>query len=108
MTPSTNDDVTANAAATGHEAWGIFSRLVAGILVYGAVGWGLGNLLGQPIAGLAIGALLGVALGTYLSVHRIGQLSPDRTPELIVTESQSWSGRMARMRMERASEVVND
>lgn len=109
MAPSypANAEVAADAAATGHEAWAIFSRMIAGMMIYGALGWLLGTWLGRPTTGLAIGVLLGLVLGLYMSVLRIQHLGSKPSPALVVSGSQSWSARMTRARIERASEVVN-
>jgi F0F1-type ATP synthase assembly protein I len=91
------------ARVTGNEAWAIVSRTIAGMLVYGAIGYGLGNWLGSPTAGLSIGVLLGVALGLYLSFVSIKSLGGSNQA-LKVSTSDSWSAKMTRARMERASE----
>jgi ATP synthase protein I len=103
-----NADATADVAVTGNEAWAIVSRLLAGMLLYGAMGWALGSWLGNTTAGLAIGVMLGVLLGLYLSLLRIRQLGEASTPALVVSGSQSWSARMTRARMDRANEGGND
>ncbi len=91
---------------TGNEAWGIVSRLIGGMLVYGLIGWLLGRWLGGPVAGLAIGVIVGIALGTYLSVLRVNQLGT-KAPALAISGTQSWSARMTRARIERSSEVTD-
>ncbi len=91
---------------TGNEAWGIVSRLIGGMLVYGVLGWLLGRWLGAPVAGSAIGVLLGLGLGMYLSVVRVNQLGTE-APALEISGTQSWSARMTRARIERLSEVTD-
>ena len=88
------------ARVTGHEAWGIVSRLIGGMLLYGALGWLVGQWLGNPTAGLAVGAMLGMGLGIYLSVVRVNQLGT-KSPALDISGSNSWSARMTRARIER-------
>ncbi len=85
---------------TGNEAWGIVSRLIAGMLIYGVAGWLLGRWLGYPVAGSAVGVLLGLGLGLYLSVVRVHQLGSS-APALEISGTQSWSARMTRARVER-------
>lgn len=91
---------------TGNEAWGIVSRLIGGMLVYGVLGWLVGRWLGAPVAGSAVGVLLGLGLGMYLSVVRVNQLGT-KAPALEISGTQSWSARMTRARIERLSEVTD-
>jgi F0F1-type ATP synthase assembly protein I len=100
-----NAVATADVATTSHEAWGIFSRMVAGMLIYGALGWLAGNWLGNATLGFVVGILLGLVLGLYLSVVSIGRLGSDQTPALVVSGSQSWTARMTRARMQRAEQA---
>ncbi len=85
---------------TGNEAWGIVSRLIGGMLVYGALGWLVGNWLGHTVPGLAVGVLIGLGLGLYLSVVRVNQIGTS-APPLPISGTQSWSARMTRARIER-------
>lgn len=104
MTFTTRTPEAAEAArVTGNEAWAIVSRTIAGMLLYGAIGYGAGFWLGSPTVGLAVGILLGAGLGVYLSFMSIRSLGSAHT-SLPVSGSQSWSARMTRARMERASE----
>lgn len=84
----------------------MFSRIIAGMLVYGALGWLLGNWLGSSTAGLAIGVLLGVVLGLGLSFLRLRAMGTE-APTIEYSGSQSWSARMTRARIERSKEVAN-
>lgn len=77
--------------------------MLAGMLVYGLAGWAIGNWLGAPATGLAIGLLLGLGLGLYLSVVSLRRLGTS-APALPVSSSRSWSARMTRARIERARE----
>jgi ATP synthase protein I len=49
-----------------NEGWAHFSTLVAGIGVYGAIGFGLDRLFGTSPIFLAIGMVVGMAGGVYL------------------------------------------
>ena len=50
------------------------SYLVAGVLFYGAVGWLLDQWLGTRFL-VAVGVLLGGALGTYLMIVQLNRLT---------------------------------
>lgn len=104
MTPDRTSAAQDAARVTGNEAWSITSRIIAGMLIYGVGGWLLGRWLGYPMAGAAVGVLLGMALGLYLSLVRIRQLGTT-APALEISGTQSWSARMTRARIERSSEV---
>lgn len=92
------------ARVTGNEAWGSVSRTIAGMLVYGGLGYGVGLWLGNATVGLAVGVLVGVVLGLYLSYRSITALGGREQPKLNVSSSNSWTARMTRARMERADE----
>lgn len=95
------------ARVTHHEAWGIFSRMIAGMALYGVIGWLLGRWLGHPTPGLAIGVLVGLGLGIYLSVIAVRNLGPTAPALEEISGTQSWSARMTRARIERSKEVVH-
>lgn len=88
------------ARITGDEAWGIVSRLIGGMLVYGALGWLIGRWLDHTTAGLTIGVLLGLAFGMYLSILRVHRIGSD-APPLEISGTGSWSARMTRARIDR-------
>lgn len=46
------------------DPWMAFGYLVAGVLLYGAIGWGLDRWWGTSFM-VVIGILLGAGLGTY-------------------------------------------
>ncbi len=54
-------------------AWGIIGTLLAGLAVWGAIGFGLDRLLGFRALFLPIGLVLGAAGGVYLVVVRYGK-----------------------------------
>lgn len=48
------------------------SYLIAGMVVWGGVGWLVDQWLGTKGIGLGIGAIVGGAAGVYLIVRRLG------------------------------------
>lgn len=54
---------------TRGDPWHAFSYLVAGVLLYGAVGWALDRWLGTQFL-VVVGILLGVVLGLYATWAR--------------------------------------
>lgn len=58
-------------APPGGDPWQAVSYLVAGVLTYGLVGWGLDRWLGTNWI-VAIGILLGAGLGVYMTWLRFG------------------------------------
>ena len=60
-------------------AWMIVSHLLAGIVLYGGVGWLLSLWLGHRAVFVAAGVILGSALSLYLVHVRISRLDPDET-----------------------------
>ena len=54
------------ASADANEGWAHFSTLVAGIGLYGAIGYGLDRLFGTTPILFAIGMVGGMAGGVYL------------------------------------------
>ena len=52
-------------------AWGAFSYLVAGVFLYGGLGWLLDWWLGTGFL-LPVGIVAGAALGLYLVIRHIG------------------------------------
>lgn len=57
------------------DPWLAFSYLVSGAAVYGLLGWGLDQWLGTRFL-VAVGILLGVGLGIYMTFGRFGGLAP--------------------------------
>lgn len=62
-------------------AWSVMNNLIAGILVYGGIGYLIGWALDKPSAGLAIGAVFGLAASTYLIFFRLHQLDSGSQPQ---------------------------
>lgn len=104
VTPHSPDSAEA-ARVTGNEAWAIVSRILSGMLLYGAIGYAVGLWLDKVTLGLSVGILVGVVLGLYLSVLSIRSLGDTAQERLVVTSSGSWSARMTRARMQRAKDV---
>ncbi len=46
--------------------------LIAGMLVWGGIGWLVDHYVGTPGIFTGIGSVLGVGLGVYLIVRRLG------------------------------------
>ncbi len=90
------------ARVSGNEAWSAVSRTIAGMLMYGGIGYAIGAWLGNATAGLAIGVIIGTALGLYLTHASIKALGGAEQPRLPVSGSQSWSAKMTRARIQRA------
>lgn len=53
--------------------WAVTSTMIAGILVWGAVGFLIDLWAGSPRVFLAIGIVVGAALGTYIVYLRFGR-----------------------------------
>jgi F0F1-type ATP synthase assembly protein I len=60
--------------ATSDLAWRSVSTLMAGILLYGGIGWLIGKWLGHQSAFMAAGAVLGIVLALYLTYVRVSAL----------------------------------
>ena len=65
--------------STADAAWMIVSHTVAGVVVYGGIGWLLSLWLGHRSAFVAGGVLVGVALSLYLVHYRVSH-SDESTP----------------------------
>ena len=82
-----------------NQGWSIFSRMLAGMFLYGAIGFGIGSWLGDAILGMSIGSIAGLGCGLLVSILTIRTMSQDDDGLRIPTESQSWSSRMTRARI---------
>ena len=69
MTDGRQDDAW-SGLGTG---WAIVSTLIAGMLAWGLVGWGIDKLVGSHHVFLAIGIVLGGAGGVYIVYLRYGK-----------------------------------
>ncbi|HUZ37836.1 MAG TPA: hypothetical protein VMV17_16060 [Streptosporangiaceae bacterium] len=52
--------------------WTIFSYLIAGMLVYGGLGWLIGHWTGYPII-FPLGMVAGLALSVVVIIYRYGR-----------------------------------
>jgi ATP synthase protein I len=57
--------------APNETAWMITARLIAGIAIYGGVGWLLGQWLGHESLFIAGGGLFGMAAGLWLVYFKL-------------------------------------
>ena len=62
-------------------AWSAVSHLMAGILLYGGIGWLVGHWLGNEAAFAAGGVIFGVALAMFMLFRRLE--SPGTEPETL-------------------------
>lgn len=60
-------------------AWMIVSHLLAGIVLYGGIGWLLSLWLGHRAVFVAAGVILGSALSLYLVHVRVSRLDANET-----------------------------
>jgi ATP synthase protein I len=56
---------------TADLAWRSVSTLMAGMLLYGGLGWLVGRWLGHRDAFMAVGLLIGIGLALYLTNIRV-------------------------------------
>lgn len=61
------------------EAWSYLSTIVSGVLVWGAIGYGLDRLLSTAPVLLVVGALVGNSCGIYLVYARATRQSEEAT-----------------------------
>ncbi|CAB4931104.1 unannotated protein [freshwater metagenome] len=72
-------DPEAARRTTGEMGWVIMSHLISGILLYTFLGWLLSLWLGNAPLLMAVGAVLGIVLATYMIYRRL-QATPKSTP----------------------------
>lgn len=72
----TQQDLPSHTPERGPQGdpWHAFGYVVAGVAVYGFVGWGVDQWLGTRFL-VAIGILFGAVLGIYLTISRFESLS---------------------------------
>ncbi|MDR1998798.1 MAG: hypothetical protein LBQ06_02500 [Frankiaceae bacterium] len=64
----------------GGDPWAAFGYLVAGVGLYGLLGWGLSRWLNAPYL-IPLGLLVGAGFGLYLVFHEYLSASPaDQVP----------------------------
>jgi ATP synthase protein I len=66
---------------TPNVAWSVMNNLIAGILLYGGLGYLIGMYFDNASVGLAIGAVFGLAAGTVLVIYRLRQLDGGSKPQ---------------------------
>lgn len=76
--PETPDE-TPDQQSKG-DPWHAFGYLVAGVLMYGGLGWLVDRWLGTSFL-VVIGILLGAVLGIYLTINRFDALPRSRDGE---------------------------
>ena len=74
--PAPGNDPSATGAPSG-DPWAAFGYLVAGVLFYGAIGWGLSVWLHADYW-IPIGILVGAGFGLFLVFSRYLIRDPDR------------------------------
>lgn len=62
---------------TSDMAWRSVSTLMAGMLLYGGLGWLIGKFFGHQEAFMAAGVLLGIFLALYLTYARVSMMNRD-------------------------------
>lgn len=63
-----------SGASGADQGWAVLSYLLAGMLLWGGIGWLLDEWLNIPKhLGAFVGMVLGAGLGLYLIVKRFGQ-----------------------------------
>ncbi len=70
---ASKDVADKKAASPNETAWMITGRLMAGMLLYGAIGWLLGRWLGHQPLFIAGGILFGMSASLYLVLARLNQ-----------------------------------
>ena len=71
---STQDPESGRQPSGAGDAWTALSYLIAGIVVWGGIGWLVDRWLDLGGIGVAIGAVIGAAGGIYLIARRLGGL----------------------------------
>lgn len=67
----------AEGRRTSDMAWRSVSSLLAGILLYGGLGYFIGKFFGHQEIFMAIGILVGIFLALYLTYTRVSRLDQD-------------------------------
>lgn len=83
------DAADAKLVSPNETAWMITGRLVAGMILYGGIGWLLSRWLGHEALFIAGGVLFGIAASLYLVLSRLNH----ETSELRKKDQHSSKGR---------------
>ena len=67
-----NQSPQRQGASGANAGWAAVSYLVAGIVVWGLIGWLVDHWLHTGKIAIAVGCVLGAALGIYLVVRKLG------------------------------------
>jgi F0F1-type ATP synthase assembly protein I len=62
-------------------AWTVMNNLIAGIVIYGGLGYLIGMFFDKASVGLAIGTLSGLTASTFLIFYRLRQLDGGSKPQ---------------------------
>lgn len=81
LSPIMNTPTKADDRETSSVAWTVMNNLIAGILVYGGLGYLIGMFLGNAPVGLAIGTIFGLAASTVLVMYRLRHLDSGSRPQ---------------------------
>lgn len=74
-TDKTTGGARPEGTRTADAAWSVVSYLVAGMMVWGGIGWAVDWYLDMAAhVFFAVGVVIGVALGSYLTLVRHGRL----------------------------------
>ena len=70
--PHPNSSGHSPDAGEGNAGWSVFSYLIAGMAVYGAIGWGIGHWTHLAFL-FPVGMLTGLVLAIVLIIYRYGR-----------------------------------
>lgn len=73
-------DISVQSEGTGDAVWGAFGHLLAGMLLYGGLGWLVGVLTGYVTLFVVVGLILGIGLGTTLVLLRYNKHASSFSP----------------------------
>lgn len=77
--PTAQPDPQSGSSNHG-DPWLTFGHLVSGVLLYGAIGWGLDHWWGTSFM-VVIGILAGATMGIYLTWARFRETTPAEVPQ---------------------------
>lgn len=71
-----------------NEGWAVITTLIGGFAVWGGIGWLLDRWLGTSFL-VAVGLIIGMALGIYAVVARFGAPAAPSEPAVKAPQSQA-------------------
>lgn len=89
---STDADEPPAGAPSDDVAWAAMSHTIAGILLYGGLGWLLGRWLGHQEYFVAGGVLIGVALALFMLFRRLGAQSAEHDTSIDRADRSAHGG----------------